>query len=71
MISHGYPVKEHDDPIVDTVEAATKQFSECCKPGAFMVDVVPLRKPRFLPQLIVGEINCVFLLLSYLTHAHN
>ena len=48
MISYGYPLKENDDPIVNVVEAATSQFSECLEPGAFMVDMIPLRKPRFL-----------------------
>ena len=60
MISYGYPVKEHDDPTVDAMEAASRQFSECLTPGAFMVDVIPLRKPRPLRQPIVGETNCVF-----------
>ena len=71
MISYGYPVKERDDPIVNAVEAANKQFSECCKPGAFMVDMIPLRKSRFLRKPIVRETNCVLLPLSYSTHAHN
>jgi len=47
MISHGYSVKEHDDPIVDMVEAAVSQFSECVEPGAYLVDMVPLCKSLF------------------------
>lgn len=48
MMSYGYSVKEHDDPIVDIVEAAVNGFSECLEPGAFLVDMVPLRKSPFL-----------------------
>lgn len=47
MISHGYSVKEHDDPIVNIVEDAAAQFSECLEPGAFLVDVIPFRRSRF------------------------
>ena len=60
MISYGYPLKENDDPIVNVVEAATSQFSECLEPGAFMVDMIPLRKPRFLQQLIPRGTDCIF-----------
>ncbi|KAF9647047.1 cytochrome P450 [Thelephora ganbajun] len=51
MISHGYTVKEHDDPIVDLVEAAVNGFSECTEPGAFLVDMVPLLRhvPGWFP----------------------
>ena len=45
MISHGYTVKEQDDPIVDIVEDAMNQFSVCVEPGAFLADMVPLCKP--------------------------
>ena len=58
MISYGYSVKEHDDPLVDIVEAATRQFSESVEHGAFVVDMVPLRKLRFLHQLIAGSTEC-------------
>ena len=60
MISYGYPLKENDDPIVNVVEAATSQFSECLEPGAFMVDMIPLRKPRFLHQPIPRGTDCIF-----------
>ena len=48
MISHGYPVKEHDDPIVDVVEAAVNGFSECMESGAYLVDTIPFCKSSFL-----------------------
>jgi len=57
MISHGYLVKEQDDPIVDVVEAAVSGFSECLEPGAYLVDVIPLRKPHLLLRCIVGNAN--------------
>lgn len=41
MISHGYKVREQDDPIVDLVDRATEQFSLSTEPGAFLVDVIP------------------------------
>ena len=47
MISHGYAVKEYDDPIVDVVEAAVSQFSALVEPGAYLVDLVPLCKSLF------------------------
>ncbi|KAF9649833.1 cytochrome P450 [Thelephora ganbajun] len=52
MISHGYTVKEHDDPIVDVVEAAVNGFSECMEPGAFLVDMVPLL--QYVPDWFPG-----------------
>ena len=64
MISYGYSVKENDDPLVNLVESAVHQFSECSEPGAFMVDVVPLRKSRFLYQPIAGDTNCIFSLIQ-------
>jgi len=39
MISHGYTVKEYDDPLVDIVETATNRASEIVEPGAFLVDI--------------------------------
>ena len=59
MISHGYSVKEYDDPIVDIVEAAVSQFSECVEPGAYLVDMVPLCKSLFLCWPVAGGINHV------------
>ena len=63
MISYGYPVKEHRDPIVDIVEAANRSFSECLQPGAFMVDTIPLRESCFLRQPTLGVL-IVFTFLS-------
>jgi len=53
MISHGYVVKEYNDPIVDIVEAAMIQASELLEPGAFLVDMVPLCKSPFSRRLAV------------------
>jgi hypothetical protein len=40
-ISHGYEVKENNDPFVDLADRATDQFSRCAVVGAFMVDIMP------------------------------
>ena len=40
-ISHGYEVKEHQDPFVDLADRAVDQFSTSTATGAFLVDVVP------------------------------
>ena len=48
MISHGYPVKEHDDPVVEVVGAAVNGFSDTSEPGAYLVDMIPLCKSLFL-----------------------
>jgi len=63
MISYGYSVKEHEDPYLDVVEAAVHGFSECTEPGAYLVDLIPLRKSRFPRRRIVGDINHVFISL--------
>ena len=44
MISYGYSVKEHDDPLLGVVEASVVGFSECMEPGAFLVDMIPFCK---------------------------
>ena len=64
VITYGYPVKEHNDPIVDAVEAAAKDFGELMKPGAFMVDTFPLRESRFVCQLFVRVLTVFFFLPS-------
>jgi len=61
MISHGYPVKEHDDPLLGIVEAAVSGFSECTEPGAYLVDMIPLRKSPFLRRRTAGGANYTFL----------
>jgi len=63
MISHGYSVKEHDDPFVDVVEAAVNGFSECTEPGAYLVDIIPLRKSQFHLWHTAGGTNSIFLSL--------
>ena len=44
MMSYGYSVQEHDDPFVSVVEEAMEGFSETMEPGAYLVDVIPLRE---------------------------
>ncbi|KAJ7162570.1 cytochrome P450 [Mycena crocata] len=50
-ISHGYEVKENNDPFVQLAEQATEQFSLSTAPGGFMVDVIPALRhvPTWLP----------------------
>jgi hypothetical protein len=43
-ISHGYEVKENNDPFIDLADRAVDQFSRAITPGAFMVDIVPFCK---------------------------
>lgn len=62
MLSYGYTIKEHDDPYVDVVEAAVSGFSECLEPGAFLVDMIPLRESFFLPCSLLG-MQTIYLLL--------
>ncbi|KAG6378884.1 cytochrome P450 [Boletus reticuloceps] len=40
-ISHGYKVKEHQDPFIDLADRAVDQFSMSTATGAFMVDMIP------------------------------
>ena len=61
MITYGYTVKEHDDPLVDAVEASMKGFSECMEPGAFLVDVMPFCKSPFLRWRAGVGIYCISL----------
>ncbi|KAG0702310.1 cytochrome P450 [Suillus ampliporus] len=50
-ISHGYEVKENDDPFIDLADRALDQFSRSTAPGAFMVDIVPslAKVPEWFP----------------------
>jgi hypothetical protein len=50
-ISHGYEVKETDDPLVNLADTALEQFSLATTPGGFLVDVVPILKlvPDWFP----------------------
>ncbi|KAJ3485033.1 hypothetical protein NLI96_g5228 [Meripilus lineatus] len=52
MMSHGYTVQEEEDPIVNLVDVATEQFSEATRPGAFLVDVLPVL--RYVPSWFPG-----------------
>jgi hypothetical protein len=40
-ISHGYEVKETNDPFVELADKATDEFSLATAPGGFLVDVIP------------------------------
>jgi hypothetical protein len=46
-LSHGYQVKETADPIVAIVDRATNQFSAASQPGAWLVDVLPIRTSEY------------------------
>jgi len=50
-ISHGYQVKENQDPFVDLADKAVDQFSASTVTGAFMVDVIPALQhvPSWVP----------------------
>ncbi|KAG2141303.1 cytochrome P450 [Suillus clintonianus] len=50
-ISHGYEVKENNDPLIDLAERAMDQFSRSTAPGAFMVDIMPFlaKVPEWFP----------------------
>ncbi|KAG2070224.1 cytochrome P450 [Suillus decipiens] len=50
-ISHGYEVKESDDPFIDLANRAVDQFSRSTAPVAFMVDIVPFltNVPEWFP----------------------
>ncbi|KAF7313515.1 hypothetical protein HMN09_00507400 [Mycena chlorophos] len=50
-ISHGYEVKENNDPFVQLAEQATEQFSLSTAPGGFMVDFLPILRhtPTWVP----------------------
>ncbi|EGO01616.1 hypothetical protein SERLA73DRAFT_166166 [Serpula lacrymans var. lacrymans S7.3] len=50
-ISHGYEVKETEDPFVQLADRAVAQFSASTATGAFMVDVMPALKhvPDWFP----------------------
>ncbi|KAG5716246.1 O-methylsterigmatocystin oxidoreductase [Termitomyces sp. T112] len=50
-ISHGYEVKENNDPFVKLADQATYQFSLATTPGAWLVDVLPILRhvPSWFP----------------------
>ncbi|KAG0700131.1 cytochrome P450 [Suillus ampliporus] len=50
-ISHGYGVKEKNDPFVDLADRAVDQLSQSIAPGVFMVDIIPClaKVPEWFP----------------------
>ncbi|KAJ7102588.1 cytochrome P450 [Mycena belliarum] len=51
-LTYGYKIKEdEDDPLVDLADKALGQFSGITRPGAFLVDVMPILKhlPSWFP----------------------
>ncbi|KAG2346478.1 cytochrome P450 [Suillus weaverae] len=50
-ISHGYEVKENNDPFIDLANRALANISQATAPGAFMVDVLPFlaKVPAWFP----------------------
>ncbi|KAJ7660885.1 cytochrome P450 [Mycena polygramma] len=42
LITYGYQVKEHNDPIVEVLFTATHNLSKAVTPGAFLVDTLPI-----------------------------
>ncbi|THV05395.1 cytochrome P450 [Dendrothele bispora CBS 962.96] len=51
-ISHGYEVKECNDPFVRLADLATEQFSVATAPGQFLVDSIPAL--RHIPDWFPG-----------------
>jgi len=51
-ISHGYKVKEGEDPFVRMADIATEQFALSTAPGGFLVDLVPAL--RYIPAWFPG-----------------
>lgn len=41
-MAYGYEVQEGDDPLVDLVDRAVEEFSISTRPGAFLVDTLPV-----------------------------
>lgn len=50
-ISHGYEVKENDDPFIDLANRVTTNGSQATEPGAFLVDILPFlaKVPAWFP----------------------
>ncbi|KAG1823196.1 cytochrome P450 [Suillus variegatus] len=59
-ISHGYEVKEKDDPFVDLANRVTTHASQAMAPGAFIVDIVPFlaKVPAWFPGAGFKRIAC-------------
>ncbi|KAG1883945.1 cytochrome P450 [Suillus subluteus] len=59
-ISHGYEVKENNDPFVNIADHAVDQWSRATAPGAFMADVVPflVKVPEWFPGAGFKRVAC-------------
>jgi hypothetical protein len=44
-ITYGYEAQEHGDPILTLAEYTIARFCDFNKPGAYLVDFVPLCRP--------------------------
>ncbi|KAF9227082.1 cytochrome P450 [Gyrodon lividus] len=51
-ISHGYSVKDGNDPFVEMADQAMVNFSLVTTPGGFLVDLIPVL--RYLPEWFPG-----------------
>ncbi|KAF9227072.1 cytochrome P450 [Gyrodon lividus] len=51
-ISHGYSVKDGNDPFVEMADQAMLNFSVVSAPGGFLVDLIPVL--RYLPEWFPG-----------------
>lgn len=41
-ISHGYSVKDNDDPLVEMANRAMRNISVVTSPGRYLVDLIPM-----------------------------
>ncbi|KAG1894332.1 cytochrome P450 [Suillus fuscotomentosus] len=59
-ISHGYEVKEKDDPFVDLANRVLTNASQALAPGAFIVDIIPFlaKVPAWFPGAGFKRIAC-------------
>jgi hypothetical protein len=48
-ISHGYDIRDGNDPVVLLASEANANFSKCMAPGAYLCDVLPIRKSDIWP----------------------
>ncbi|KAJ7786977.1 cytochrome P450 [Mycena olivaceomarginata] len=51
-ITYGYTVQGEDDPMIELVNDVMKEFSEAITPGAFLVDLLPIRKCSILDTVL-------------------
>ena len=57
MISYGYQIQEHDDPMIKIAELVTQQAAEVAQPGTFLVDVFPFRKCLLLSPMLSSSLQ--------------